>query len=95
MKYPFTYTIQGYNYEREEYYLESGIGLCESFADATNILEKRYGNELIAVKHLELYEENTVITLPKGTFDEVIDCLESDESFEVKCDEKGVKIANA
>jgi len=93
MKYPFAYTIQGgYSYETEEYYLESGIGLCESFANAANILEKRYGNELIAIKHLELYEDSTVITLPKGTFDEVVDCLESDECFEVECDEKGVKV---
>ena len=93
MKYPFTYTIQGYDYSNtEEYYLENGVGICESFADAAHILEKRYGNELIAVKHLELYEDNTVITLPKGTFDEVVDCLESNECFEVKCDEKGVRI---
>ena len=93
MKYPFTYTVQGYDYsDTEGYYLESGVGICESFTDAADILEKRYGNELIAIKHLELYEDSTVITLPKGTFDEVVDCLESDECFEVKCDEKGVKI---
>lgn len=91
-KYPFTYTVQGYDYnDTEEYYLESGIGLCESFADAADILEKRYRNELIAIKHIELYEDNTVITLPKDTFDKVVDCLESDECFEVECDEKGVK----
>ena len=92
MKYPFTYTVQGYDYNDEHYYLINGIGLCESFADAADILEKLFGNELIAIKHLELYEENTVIALPKGTFDEVVDCLESDECFEIKCDEKGVKI---
>ena len=92
MKYPFTYIVQGYNYDEEHYYLENGIGICESFTDAADILEKRYGNELIAIKHLELYEDNTVITLPKGTFDEVVDCLESDECFEVECDEKGVKV---
>lgn len=93
MKYPFTYTVQGYDYhDTEEYYLESGIGICESFKDAADILEQRYGNELIAIKHIELYEENTVITLPKGTFDEVVDCLESDECFEVKCNEKGNRV---
>lgn len=93
MKYPFTYTVQGYDYhDTEEYYLENGVGICESFTDAADILEKRYGNELIAIKHIELYEENTVITLPKSTFDEVVDCLKSDECFEVKCDEKGNKV---
>ena len=89
MKYPFAYTVQGYDYDEEHYYLENGIGLCESFADAADILEKHYGNKLIAIKHIELYEDNTVITLPKGTFDEVVDCLESEECFEIKCNEKG------
>lgn len=89
MKYPFTYTVQGYNFDERHDYLENGIGLCESFADAADILEKRYGNKLIAIKHIELYEDNTVITLPKGTFDEVVDCLESEETFEIKCNEKG------
>ena len=89
MKYPFTYTVQGYDYDEKHYYLENGISICESFADAANILEKRYGNELIAVKHLELYEDDTVIILPKGTFNEVVDCLESCECVEIKCDEKG------
>lgn len=89
MKYPFAYTVQGYNYEEEQYYLENGISICESFADAADILEKHFGNELIAIKHLELYEDSTVITLPKGTFDEVVNCLESNECFEIKCDKKG------
>ena len=90
MKYPFTYTVQGYDDESE--YLESGVSICESFVDAADILEKRYGNELIAIKHLELYEDSTVITLPKGTFDEVVDCLNTNVVYQTKCDEKGVKI---
>lgn len=93
MKYPFTYTVQGYDYtDTEDNYLENGVGICESFVDATDILEKKYGNELIAIKHLELYEDNTAITLSKDAFDKVIDCLESDECFEIKCDQKGRKI---
>ena len=64
MKYPFTYTVQGYNYEEKHYYLENGIGICKSFADAADILEKRFGSELIAIKHIELYEDDTVITFP-------------------------------
>jgi hypothetical protein len=39
-----------------------------------------------------LYGDNTVITLPKDTFNEVVDCLESDEYFNIKCDDKGVEI---
>ena len=92
MKYPFTYIVQGYNYEEEQYYLENGISICESLTNAADILEKHFGNELIAIKHLELYEDSTVITLPKGTFDEVVNCLESDDCFEIKCDEKGNRV---
>ena len=90
MKYPFAYTVQGYNEYTREYYLENGIGLCESYSDAAKIIELCYGDELVAIKHLEIYEENTLITLPQKTFDEVINCIESAEAFEVKCDEKGV-----
>ena len=92
MKYPFSYTVQGYDSDEGHYYLENGIGICENFTDAADILEKRYGNELCIVKHIELYGNNTVIPLPKDTFDEVVNCLECDECFEVKCDEKGVKV---
>lgn len=92
MNYPFVYTVHIYDYDTEEYYLENGIGLCESLADAADILDKCYGTQLIAIKHLKLYEFSDVITLPKGTFDEVVNCLESEECFEIECDEKGVKI---
>ena len=60
MKYPFAYIVQGYNYDEEYYYLENGVGICESFTDAADIIEKYFGNELIAIKHIELYEDNTV-----------------------------------
>lgn len=95
MKYPFTYTVQGYDYETEKYYLENGVGLCESLADAADILEKRYKNELIAVKHLEVFEEDSVITLPTETFEKVLEALDAYECWSVPCDEKGVKIVDA
>jgi hypothetical protein len=88
-KYPFTYTIQGYDFDEEDYYLENGVGICESFSDATSILEKRFGNDLIAIKHLELYADNTVIALPRITFEEVVECLEQDEVYQPKCDVEG------
>ena len=91
-KYPFTYTIQGYNYEDEKYYLESGIGFCASFADAASILDKRYGDELIAVKHLELFEEDNIIALPTETFEKVSKILNTCECWQIACNEKGVKI---
>ena len=94
-KYPFVYTIQGYDYETEKYYLESGVGLCESFADAANILDKRYRSELIAIKLLKLFEEDNVITLPTETFEKVSEALNAYECWCVACNEEGVKIADA
>ena len=94
MKYPFTYTVQGYDYEKEKYYLESGVGICESYADAANILEERYKDELIAVKHLKLFEEDRVITLPTETFEKVAEALNTYKCWCVHCDEKGVKISD-
>ncbi len=91
MKYPFTYTVQGYDYDTEKYYLDSGIGICEGFADAANILDKKYGTELIAVKHLELFEEDNTITLPTETFEKVSEALNAYECWHIPCDEKGVK----
>lgn len=91
-KYPFNFTVQGYDYETEKYYLESGVGICESFADAANILDTMYGAELIAVKHLELFEEDDVIKLPTETFEKVSEALNAYECWSVPCDEKGVKI---
>lgn len=90
MAYPFTYTVQIYDNDIHEYYLENGISLCNSYKDAADILEQYYGNTLIAIKHLELFEETQVITLPKDTFDEITECLESYNNFAIKCDEKGM-----
>lgn len=95
MKYPFVYTVQCYDFDEEYSYLQSGVGICESYKDAADIIEQRYGNNLIAIKHIKTYEDNTVITLPEKTFEKVVECLESEEWFETKCDEKGVKIADA
>lgn len=61
-KYPFAFSIVGYNFDEETYFSENGLGICKSFADAANILEKHYGSELISISHLELHEESTVIT---------------------------------
>ena len=94
-KYPFTYTIQGYDYETEKYYLESGVGICESFADAANILDKRYGSELIVIKHLKLFEEDSVIPLPTEAFEKASEALNAYECWCVPCNEEGIKIADA
>ena len=55
MKYPFVYTVQGYDYDNEYFYLQNGVGICESYKDAADIIEQRYGNDLIAIKHIKIY----------------------------------------
>jgi hypothetical protein len=92
MKYPFAYVVQGYDYDEEAYYLENGVGVCESFKDAADILERRFGNELIVIKHIELYEYSSVIPLSPEVFKEAVDCLRSEKSLEIKCNEEGEKI---
>ena len=89
MKCPFVYTVQCYDFDEKNDDLESGIGICEHFKDAADILEIRFGNELIAIKHLELYEESTTIALPRNTFEEVVECLDANEVYQPKCDVKG------
>ena len=62
-KYPFSFRVRGYNEDDETYYEQCGMGICSGYADAVHIIETRYGDELIAVKHLELYEEDDVIPM--------------------------------
>ena len=89
-KYPFSFIIQGYSTLGNEprNYLEHGVGFCETYADAAKQIEEFYGDELIAIKHIELYEERSLITLPKGSYEEMVDCLESYENVELECDAK-------
>ena len=90
--YPFSYAIQGFNDTDKEFYLENGIGFCGSFKEAADILEQRYSDELVAIKHLELYAENDVLPLPDNTFEAVINTIEQDYICEIPCDSKGKRI---
>ncbi len=63
-KYPFSFRVCGYRQEDNTYYEQCGMGICKSYQDAVTILEKRYGNELNSIKHIELYEDDTVICMP-------------------------------
>lgn len=68
--FPYSYTVVMYD-EYDEinkvslYRRESGMGLAESFSAATKQLEDYYGDDLVSIKHLELFEENSVILLPE------------------------------
>ena len=67
------------------YATETGMGLASSFANATAILEKTYGRDLVAIKHLELYEPADIIILNEDVVNQY-----SKENFGLRpCDHEG------
>lgn len=71
------------------YCRHSGIGFCESLADAAKQLEDDWGPDLISIKHLELLEENNNILLPWDVLNGII----QDKYWEgIPCDGMGEKI---
>ena len=87
-KYPFHYKVYCKNYDEKYFYYQQGIGFCENFAHAAQQIEAIYGNELIAIKHLELFEEEHLIALPEGVCNSVINVLKSNMSCEDECEEE-------
>lgn len=94
MKYPFCFKVLGYNADDKEYFEECGMGLAASYGKAAEILEKRYGDELVAIKRLELLEEDSVIVMPEKMCAEILtmeidgnysDCYKTVNDSEAKC----------
>lgn len=91
--YPFSYSAVYYNGVDSEtgasrYRCESGMGFCHSFAEAASIIAERYGDDLICIKDLTLYEEDAVILLPAETIHNyAIDVFHDSACF--RCNEFG------
>lgn len=85
--YPFSYEAVFYDSDDDEYRLECGMSLASSYVEAAQKVESYYGDTLMMIKKLELYEENELITLPKAVISEYRDRRLEDIS--VKCDENG------
>lgn len=86
--YPFSFEVILYDEfdENNDYLLTSGMGFAHSYGDAADKIDKNFGNELVKIKHLELYEENDFLLLPR----EVIDKYANDKyEYEIPCDEDG------
>lgn len=90
--YPFSYTaIIHDDYDEKtnsnHYIRESGMSFAKSYKHAMEILENYYGIDLIAVKHLELFEESNVILMPESFIKE----YSADDSFNLgkPCDAQG------
>lgn len=74
MTYPFAFKVLGYLSDGDDsyYYEQCGVSLCSGYADAAQILEKTYGDELITIKHLELFEDSPVIYMPKDMVNSLV-----------------------
>lgn len=85
MKCSFSYEV--ILFDGKNYYSESGMSFADNFSEAASILQDFYDSELMAIQHLELFEETSVIVLPR----KVVKNLEiSDESsFAIPCDARG------
>ena len=54
------------------YRRETGIGYARDWPEAMEKLFGFYGDDLIAVKHLELFDGHAVIPLPQDVIDNVV-----------------------
>lgn len=90
MTYPFSYEAIIIDTLSNHYFKECGMGLAENFTEAIEYIENYYGEDLIAVKHLELFEESDLIILsPK-----VIKNYAKGKYAGVTCDKNGDLIEN-
>ena len=74
-----------------KYKSEFGMGLAESFSDAMGQLEGHFGEELMTIKHLELFEASSIISMPKDAAERIInEIYHTDEYFDIgsKAEEK-------
>ena len=84
MKCSFSYEV--ILFDGDKFYSESGMSFADNFSEAASILQDFYGSNLMAIQHLELFEETPVITLPR----KVVKDLEiSGGSFAIPCDARG------
>lgn len=90
--FPFTYSVVTINpfMDEEEYNLESGMGLANSYSEAANYLEAYYGNDLVRITNLMLHEESNLITLPHEVVKNYEKDEEDDRFHHLKCNIEGV-----
>lgn len=89
-KFPFSYKViyfdEFYNNPDFQYNEDCGMGLADSYADAAKQIEQYYGNDLVVIKELTLYEENSLIIL-----DEEVIKNYANEKYNIThpCNERG------
>lgn len=85
MKCSFSYEV--ILFDGNNYFSETGVSFADSYSEAASILEGFYQEDLMFIKHLELFEETPVITLPRNIIKNVENSNES--SFAIPCDARG------
>ena len=80
--YPYTFKVSIFS--GDKYYTDTGIGLCTGYGNAAEILEARYGEELVSINRLCLFEEDTVISVPEETLMMYEESQDNDEFFLVE-----------
>lgn len=88
--FPFSYKLIVYNETEKTYSLCEGMGLCNSYTQAMQYIEDYYGENIVSIKNLELYEENNLILLPPSTIEQYV---KTAGFFETPCSEDGTPIS--
>ena len=94
MKYPFTYVVVYYYYDKDtkknKYFREAGIGFAENYAEAAHILEDTFGEDLIRIVNIFLMDSGDLLRLPE----EYIYVIENETFEPIECDVNGRSITD-
>ena len=90
--YPFAFTAvicgeYDHDLKRCTYTRETGMSFATDFSHAAKIVEEYFGTDLVALKNLEFFEENSILFLPDAVIDEYRDAY--DTYTPTYCDIKG------
>lgn len=78
--YPFTFKVVFNSYVDNKLSSECGFGFADSYAEAANIIEKRYGEDLMSIEHLMLCEEDSLIIVEEDA------CVKFENAFSSELD---------
>ena len=94
MKYPFTYVVVYYYYDKDtkknKYFREAGIGFAENYAEAAHILEDTFGEDIVRIINIFLMDGGDLLRLPE----EYINVIENEIFEPIDCDANGRTITD-
>ncbi len=69
MNYNFRFKVKYWNEYKSCYQESGGLGIAPSYAEAVAQLENFYGDDLVSVLLLELYDKGNLLFLPEDCLD--------------------------